>query len=366
MESRNKFYLYDRWFYIVKDTDKEIEYSSIPNNVLNGITLKLDKEKYTLTILCFKKEKMITKITTSSLKDTCIEYKYKEKEPQFITVNNNLYVNLFIEAKVKYESVRSIGSGTMIIKRKNIMNKICYLEPDFKVNEKMTIASLDIDSQYFNYFKNLCEKISISKNKFVEYIDTVSDKKEIIIDNDNYSITIPDEIYYYDRNYTLIKKNVDSAVYSNQEDGYNELKINFNPLNKTLTQIQLKLKEEKSSKQAMYELKIYPNTLNGVTSTFKSNTKKTMMLSNREIEDASFYSTLVFDDNSKLMSFNTKLTSKKTVYNLTISPVFRNVYSDEFGNEYHLIDRDYCQLLGIAKFAFWGYESTKKKFLTKN
>ena len=101
MESRNSFYLYDRWFFLVKEQPTKLIYSTIPENVLNGITLELDKEKKNITLLCFENTKMITKITTSSLEDKYMSFKYKEKEAQQIEINDNIYVNLIIEASMK-------------------------------------------------------------------------------------------------------------------------------------------------------------------------------------------------------------------------------------------------------------------------
>ena len=254
----------------------------------------------------------------------------------------------------------------MTIKKKTNMNKMCYLEPDFPLNEKINIGVLDIDSYYFSYYKNICEYISVNRKKFIDYINSSAEKKEVTITNEVNELSIPNEIYYYDRIYKLVKQERNNAVFLNTEDYYNELKVNYDPTYKNITQISLDYKDSKTSQKKLFELKIVPNTFNGVTTTFKTNTKKTILLSNREVEQASFDSTLVYDDNNNLMSFNTKISAKKEVYNLTISPIFRNVYSDEFGNEYHLVDRDYSYLLGIARFSFWAYQSVKKIFLTKN
>ena len=367
MESRNKFYLYDRWFYLVKETSGKLIYSSIPSNILNGITIELDKKTYELSVLCFKDGKMVTKVRTSSLKDSKIKYHYKEKEPQQIVVNDNVYVNIFLEANIDYQNVKSIQKGKLILRKKNIMKKLCYRKPDFPLDCEIGINNLDIESYYLEYFKNICEFISINKNKFISYIESVPKKKEVIDIPQVNSINIPNEIYYYDRNYTLSKQDANTACYINTDDEYCELEVKFDHIYNNITDIFLRYKESKNMRIPNYELRIVPNSLNGITTTFKSNRLSNIKLSEKLLEDALFDSTIVFDEDNKIMSFNTKITAKKEVYNLTISPVFSTMYSDEYGNEYRLIDRYYCNLLGIAKLSPMGYSCIKKNFfLPKN
>ena len=150
-EDRNKFYLYDRWFYIIKEDDEKIYYSSNPKDQLDGITIELEKQTKCMSVLYFEDEELKNKMTVSDITKEDIVLNYKDQEPQEIKINYNLYVNLLLDVTLKIVSGRRATDDTVIVTRKRNLNKMCYCEPDFPTDEEIPLSAIIVDSKILNY-----------------------------------------------------------------------------------------------------------------------------------------------------------------------------------------------------------------------
>ena len=99
IENRNQFYLYDRWFYYLKETDDKICYTSKPNNPQSGIMIEKYKNIKNIEILYLKNKKMISRLSISDITKKNIDIVYKDQEAQTISVHDNIHTNLLVELK---------------------------------------------------------------------------------------------------------------------------------------------------------------------------------------------------------------------------------------------------------------------------
>ena len=170
-EDRNKFYLYDRWFYIIKEDDEKIYYSSNPEDQLNGITIELEKQTKCMNILYFEDNELKNKMTVSDITKDEIILNYKDQEPQEIKINNNLYVNLLLDATIKIASGRRTPDDKIIVTRKRTLHKMCYCEPDFPTDEEIPLSAIVVDSKILDYSLELSTFIVQFSSKMKKIMD---------------------------------------------------------------------------------------------------------------------------------------------------------------------------------------------------
>lgn len=375
LENKNKFYLYDRWFYYLKEDENKITYTSLPSNPLNGIILQYNKENKTMNILYFNNKKLLTKINISDISQPQIEATYKEQEPQMIVINNNIYVNLLIGSYTKIDDNRNRETTVNISKKRNL-NKLCYCEPTFPLNEDIDIKTININSGLFNYFTELVDAIRYKSRKLIKISEEVIDKKVEKTGLKVTELTIPDEIFFYDRYYQLDKtrptqeereyKPDDTIYYTNTEDGLYKLQIKYDPDFKFLTGLTFKIYDSQL-KRDRYILELKEKENSEIKVSF-FNTKKEQFsfknhdVKNHDVKNALYRSDTIYDDALNITSNNIKVESATESYNLTYNPYFSNTYTDSDGNEYHVRNSTFSMLSGISLFSPKSYKQLIKTF----
>jgi len=366
-ESIKKFYLYDRWFYFQKETEDKIVYKSNSKRKLNGILVEFSKEIDNVDVLYFDNDKLISKLTITNIQKNKTEFHYQDKEPQLIHINDNTYVNLLIELFTNSDD-KFLNKKTIKITKKNNLKKLCYREPDFKLDTEISLNSLKIESKILNYFIELIDYIKRNKDVLrINIKEKESEKEEEIIEEcpKNYNLVIPSDLYIYDRNYTLIGEMNNNVYYENNQDGYTLLEVRPDP-NSVISRLTLHFKKEASSKNEKYVLQMLHNSLNGVTVRYQTAKKAEIRIKSDTINDydnAQYLNTIVYDGNNAKMSDRLQVKVGKIELDLTSHPYFSNTYVDENGNEYHMGSSDFAKLEGIACYAPGIYNGIKEKFL---
>ena len=375
MESRERIFLCGRWFFLIKETEDKLTYSTSHKNQSNNMLLEeeqnvlekhmllqVNKETLELNILCFEDDKMITKITINDLDKNTVLFHYKEKEPQLIKINNNIYANLILEANLAYKDLRSLDDIEIIVSRKRIMKKMCYLTPDFPTDKVLTPKDIEVESDYFTFLKNLSEFIYVKKNRIIQLLDNKNDFtcKETTIPNKIKKLKIEENIFFYNRNYTLVNQDKDTLYYKNNDDEETDLLVRFNAIYNNITDLYLSYKDKMN-----YKLHVNKNSEGRFMIRFGNYENEQFNLSdNRQYDDFLYQAELIIDNEDHIQSFITKMSEKNRQYILMPVPNFSNTYVDELGVEHRIVNRNFCRLLGMAKFSGRAFTHVEK-VLTK-
>ena len=368
VEKTNRFYLYDRWFNFIKETDDKIVYSSNKKKKGNSINVEIDKETSDMSILYLSDKKMLAKLDITDIDTDSINFHYQEQEPQLITINDNVYVNLILELTTSIDRTKFISEKIVRVNKKKKLNKMCYLEPDFPINEDINLKDVDIDSDMFSYFLNLIDYIK----GYVRSLETLmeKDKKTSTIaklKQEEKNLVIAEELFIYDRNYNLVARDDRTLYYENHQDGITNLEIKMDP-NKYLTSINFVIENETPFRTGKNLLQIIRNDLGGVTVRFTNRKKSSLRISGdtfKDYDDAKFKYETVYDQESNVVYNNVEVVADNDEYSLTYHPSLSNIFIDENGNAYRINGQDFCLLDSISSFAPGIFENVEKTLTKK-
>ena len=141
-ENKYKFYLCDRWFYLIKETDTLLKYASNPSKPTSGIIVEKNKEDNSLQIFYYIKGKLYSKISVSNILERDIYLHYKDLIPHYTVINGEEYVNLLVDifSHIKYGN--KVENDQIYVRKKKNLKKLCYREPDFPL--EVTVPTKDI------------------------------------------------------------------------------------------------------------------------------------------------------------------------------------------------------------------------------
>ena len=350
LENKEQFYLYDRWFYLLKENDEKIEYTSGIKDSLTGIIIEYYKETKEVNILYLQDKVLISKLSITDISSNKMKIHYQDQEAQQIIINNHTYVNLLIEFFTTIEN-QKLGKKKVKINKKKKMNKICYFEPNFPIDKEIDLKSIDIESDVFSYFLGLITHLkgNIDKiEKCVSLEPSIIDEKENIVTN----LNIPNEIEIYDRVYSFVKNRDNVLYYINEQDGIHELELGLDYCG--LQNILLSTKEDESSKKSKYYIKFINNEIGGITVKFANHKKSTMIITasngTNSYDDAKFKVVTAFDKDNKKALNNIEISVGNEEYILTHHPYISHAFIDEYGNDYRISSSDFSRLEAISDF----------------
>ena len=161
LENRNKFFLHDRWFYFKKEIDGLRTYTTMVDDPKNGLILIYDRESNEVEIVAIKDEEFIAKLYISDITKSEISFHYKENTPQNIYIEDDLYVNLLLEAFVETKHGRIDKESLIRISKKKNLDKIVYLTPPLPLDEDIYLDKYKIESEMLSYFLELINSFNI-------------------------------------------------------------------------------------------------------------------------------------------------------------------------------------------------------------
>lgn len=356
LENKNRFYLYDRWFYLLKETEEKLTYTSVVKDSSSGILIEIEKETNDMSILYFEQKVLIAKLDITDTNSKNIKLHYQDQEPQQIIINDNVYVNLLLELYTNIENDKLNSKKMVIINRMRKFDKekrMCYCEPTFPIDKEVDLKTLDIESDVFNYFLELIDYIK----SYIKSIDKITKEEEKVVEplplkTSINKLVIPEELYIYDRNYKFVGKDEKTIYYENHEDCINNLELKLDP-NKYLSSINF-IFEEKGIKNSKMIFQIIRNELNGVTIKFYNHKKSQLRVSGKEYknyDNAKFINVITYDEKRVKTFSNLEIKADQEEYNLTQHPYFTNTYIDEYGNEYRISSQDFAKLDNMTSYA---------------
>lgn len=357
---KNSFFLYDRCFYLLKETDKKVSYTSLPEDASNGITVEIDKESKNVGILYFKSGQVLSKLSITN-DDGIYNIKYTDQEVQNIIINDNLYVNLLLELYVTLENGYKTTNELVKVTRKRNLNKIVYCEPTFPLDRKIKLSRLNIKSTVFEYFKDLIDHYGqyckVLEDLKINKCDNV-DKDKII------ELDIPNEFYFYDRVYNLVNTTDHSIMYKSEIDTINNLNIIYEPCLHYLESIELSVKDKKTNTDK-YKFSLKRNEYGGNDINFHNLRPISINLTNITLPNCSYKYNSKYDDKGKEIAKNFEIESLDRKYLLTNHPIFTNKFVDQYGYEYCIANQEVSSLYSLANFSKKMLSIVEKK-LTKN
>lgn len=351
VENKKRFYLCDRWYYLINETDNKLVYTTNLKNKMDGNLLEISKENHQIQIIYLSKNKAIAKLEINNVDSQNIDFHYIEYECNQIDVNDEIYTNLLIELFASRKKFDSKGNVEILFTKKKKLNKMCYRTPDFPIDKKTDVKSIKIDLKKITEFQELTTYIPNNINKILgkifsdEQINENEDIKEIS------RLVIPQELEIYDRVYSFVEKTDNKLLYTNDEDDIINLEIKVDTINFILQDITLVTKAKNQNKAAKNLIKIFPNLENGITAKYYTNKKSNINMGGKIIEDAKIDSEVIFDGNEQKISHTLSIKAGKQQFELTRHPHLMNNYVDNEGNIYHIGCSDFARFQGISGFA---------------
>lgn len=374
MESKNKLFLCNRWFYLIKENEDTLFYSTSKDDKNNkkSVRLEFNKKDKTIKIIYLKKQRTLGIIEISDITSYPIYFYYKQLECDDIIINNEMYNNLLIElftSKLKDNDISKQIIEVCFSKKKK-MNSICYKEPEIPYNEKINIDSINTDASMIKEFRDVVDtfyRMSSSLGKYVlntnnQEESTCKQVEEMPFEQMK-RIVIPQEIVVYDRKYHLVGTKNNSVNYENKDCGIYNLIIGLDFNNKELADIKIKIKK---GKQQDGIIKIYQNEQKEIVATLSQRNIKEMGLNQNVLHNANIKSTVVHNNEGKITCNEATITSEEGNYFLERHPNYTVFFTNEEGILYSIKNSDYDEYSSIISYSQGIFHSIEKKLIKKD
>lgn len=365
VENKKKAFLCNRWFYLVKETEDKLFYSTNKNQkqvVGKTVNLEIKKETNEMTIIYLQKQK------TFGVTSYPIQLHYLQLECENMIVNDNTYTNLLIELSASIDNIYSVPkNGYEICFHKKKKNKeLCYQEQNFPMDTKLNTKDFIINSEAVKEFQKLVSTFSRTVTAINQYI--LHPEKEIpnqIEEESNKEIRnleIPQELMVYDRVYHLTKTQDSLFIYENNEDGIYNLEIRVDTDNLKFGDIRFKIKKSKGSKGS---IQICSNDQNEILTSLSQRDIKEVVLNEEILHKANISSLVIYNNEGTLISNDVNITSQEGNYHLEQHPDLKRFYVDEEGMLYSIGNSEYHEYSSICSFSYGIFHSIEKRLIKK-
>ena len=361
-EDKNRIYLCDRWFYLIKETDTILKYASNPIKPTQGIILEKRKDDNSLQIFYYVKNKLFNKISVSDITEKEIFFHYKDLVPHLTNINGEEYVNLLADIFSHLKYGNRAESDKIYIKKKKNLRKLCYREPDFPLEVTIDLKDLSVANEGIQYYLNLVSNFKL-------YIPNVNEREKQDdmaknITGEIRELNIPGELALFDRIYTFKEEELGRLYFYNDEDSITNLVINYDTIYRYIEGININFRETIGTKKFDCTYEAYRNEYNGMTVVFYNNIKENININQQKIEDSRYKFFAKYDESGNQVSNYLEIIAgrKRTVYYL--HPVLSTIYIDDDGNTYQIGNQNFGRLKGMANFSNGIFKVLEKK-LTK-
>lgn len=374
VENNEKIFLCNRWFYLVKETEDTLFYSTNKNQnqvAEKSVNLEVKKESNEIKIIYLKKRKTLGVIKTSDVTSYPINFHYSQCECEEIVVNGSNHTNLLIELFASIDGVHPIRDNGYEISfhKKKKMNNLCYQQPNFELDTILNIKHITIDSKTVKEFQETVSTFDRAVTKIKNLILNTNQKeeapsvaseltKESV--EDVKKLEVPQELMVYDRVYHLANIKDSSYIFENTEDGIYNLEIRIDSDHLKLTDVRFKIKKDKGSDGVV---RIYPNDQNEIITSLTQRNIKEVTINHEVLYKASIKSLVVYNDLGDKISNEINIQSENGNYHLERHPHFCNFYVDGNGTLYSIGNSDYYEYLSICSSSYAIFHSIEKKLM---
>lgn len=360
-EDKYRFYLCDRWFYLIKETDEILKYASNPNKPTSGIVIEKRKDDSSLQIFYCVKNKVYAKISVSSILEPDIFFHYKDILPHLTTIKDEEYVNLLTDIFSHTRYGNMVDESKIFVKKKKNLKKLVYREPDFPLENTLCFSDLNANNASINYYLNLVDNFKLYIPEANE-LELKADKGEIVTDEVK-ELKIPDSLYLFDREYEFVKEDLGKVYFTNDEDTITNLVINYDHVYHYLESININFKENTGLKKTDCTYQVYRNECNGMTVVFYNNVKENINVNQQKVEEAKYRAVIKYDEANNQISNYLEIVvgRKRSVY--YIHPTFSTTYVDSEGNTYQIGNQNFARLNSMAKMSKNVLNNVEKKLV---
>lgn len=363
VESKEKFYLYDRWYKRQSETEEKIIYVSIPENISSGIRMEINKKENKITVFSLEEKKVLNRIEISDIKSSNIELHYIDEICHDIELENNTYKNLFIEffAIVENDIARDYQVRFLSKNKKNNLDGISNL-----LNKKIDMGDMNIESQKADYFIEFVKNFIFFKKKLIDIIE-LSSVAKLNGQKDSNQVTkkkllVPQSLEIYDRVYQLIQTNGNKIILENTEDDIRTLRIKYDPTAQLITSVCLRIDDYEKQEGV---LQIIPNDLNGITARYYIVKKTNIRVGAEELKAKKIRGLVIFDSSNQKISNSIRIITESKKIELVEHPYLANNYTNGMGNLLTIGNRTYKKFFGIASYAAPIFRNIDKKVFVK-
>lgn len=373
VESKERIFLCNRWFYLVDETDECFFYSTNINSkksVNFSIKLELNKKTNEMKLIYFNKNKAIGIINISSIRDYPITFHYSQLVPEEMQINQNTYFNLLIELIGSMDDRYSISKDYKILFHKSKkMSKLCYREPDFPLETELNINDIDINTRFLNQFIDLVSLFGHTLAYINEHLlgsnkseEAALEMAESISNQEIKNLEIPQELMVYDRMYHFVEAKDSLYIYTNDEDGkYNLIvKVDHNDLKIDAIRFQI---DKGTNKRGLIEIK--RESQNELVTNLSQRGIPELHINQKIIVNATIRSLIVYNDLGAELSHEVDIYSNQKNYHLEKHPYLSTFLLDEEGNFYDIINSQYKELSFICSSSANIFHNIERKIIKK-
>lgn len=357
VELKKNIYLCNRWFEYQEQTGEEITYTSIPKNTSSRIKMVMNKETNEVTFFFFEDKKMIEKIEISNIREDIIEFHYKQEVPEILKIGELKYDNLGIELYTKMNKGSMSRKYEIQFTKTNKKSKFNWVKPTFSLNERINLEDMDYDSDTFNRVRDFISIFPIYLKDFRNLLSVEMPKEQNIVEVIR-ELTIPQELYVYDRVYCLDNINSNKVILKSTEDDIRNLEIRFDPTTLKLTRIDLKIS---GSMNANGIIQIFPDG-DKVTVRYCNKKHEDVLVNRVKIKHARIHSEIIFSEDGKELLHSVQIQNKDADLELLAHPYLINCYIDGNGNMYDIVNSSYSLFDMISPYAPNIFHAIEKKF----
>lgn len=360
VENKKRIFLYDKWYYLINETEDKLSYSTKPKNKLDGDLLEFNKKTHEVQIIYFSNGKTLGKLEISSIDNPDMTFHYTQYECHDLIIDKELYTNLLMELFMKSEKGNIDRNPQVIFTKKKKLNKMCYREPKIPLDKKIDLESANLESKMIDNLVEFIPMFPRYREKFI-----FEEEKETVVNkelNHVISLVIPQDLEVYDRIYHLIESNESKYIYENREDGVNHLEVKIDPISLVLSNINLQIKDNKNNKTDKSVIQIIPNKENGITARYTNRKNLKINLNGTKLEKVKIHAEVIYDSNSRKIGNNIEIEAGKEAYQLNGHPIYKTEYIDSEGNVYRINNGDFARFQGLSNFACGIFKYVEKSF----
>lgn len=352
VENKEKFFLYDRWFYLIEEREDIVLYSSKRDILQGATTLVFDKKTNEIKIKYSLDNKKVGELVISDISSDIVNCKYTPNNLEPIHINGNEYLQLKQELFASYKKGERPDYQIQLNKVGKVKNINFPLGTPINLNEikaysKPITTFIDIVNALPLYDKKI-EQILIAPIKTSEIVDnSVEEIKELYI---------PQELMIYDGLYKLVEETKNKYIYQNKEEKISTIEVRINPSDVSIVDVKIKDGDV---------FQILPDDKGGIIARYTGRGIKNLVINNNLLSASSINTNVIYDSKRNLVENVIEMKIDKKSYRLERHPKLCRIYIDDQGKEYTLSSSSLFNASGILSYAPNIFNGIEKKMIKK-
>lgn len=338
VENRNQFYLYDRWYYLINETENKLIYSSNIDSKTDCNKLEIDKENNKINIIYISDNKTLGKLEINYNNPTQIKFHYSQYECYEMKINEEIYENIIYELYATRSRKETPEKTEIKFTKKKKLNKLCYREPNFPMDKRIKIDEVNFKTEQVKNFQQLVDYHQGKINKIIKLIQQPKETKSSKTEDAIKTLEIPETIMVYDRPYSFVKQDDQKLLYRNENCEITNLEIKLDTTDMRVLDIKFVSKELEHEQPPRYIIEIFPNEIDGLTARYHNCKAREIYINDKKVKHVKIKSATIFNCECENIETKLKLEIRNKSYDLVSSPINSSLFQDKSTNMYKI----YC------------------------